>query len=204
MGLRTIKRGCDYWLKAAGYALRPDRDGKPLPHLFKRRIILGYAAKYGIRTFVETGTYMGDMVACVRRAFGEIHSIELSDDLHKQAMRRFSRSKNVHLHCGDSGAIIQQVLDSLSGRTLFWLDAHYSGGITARTATDTPIAAELVRVFRHPIRDHVILIDDARLFVGKDSYPTIEQVRELIAQEHAPYELTVDSDIIRLVPRSAV
>ena len=51
------------------------RKGKPVPapHPVKQRIVKEYAARYGSRTFVETGTYKGDMVYAVRRAFDWIY-----------------------------------------------------------------------------------------------------------------------------------
>ncbi len=46
------------WLKA----------GKPLPppHRYKQRIVIDYARRFNLRSFVETGTYHGAMTWAVR------------------------------------------------------------------------------------------------------------------------------------------
>ena len=71
-------------------------------------------------------------------------------------------------------------------------------GITAKADIDTPIVEELKAVFQHPIKNHVILIDDARLFVGADDYPTIEGLKEIVKNEAQDKNLVVDCDIIQI------
>jgi protein-L-isoaspartate O-methyltransferase len=61
------------------------------PHPIKQQAIRKYAAKYGVRVLVETGTYYGDMVAAMLHDFDLIYSIELSPALHARAQRRFRR-----------------------------------------------------------------------------------------------------------------
>ncbi len=170
------------------------------PHGTKRRILNDYAARYGLRTLVETGTFLGDMVERMRGTFAQVHSIELSETLHRRAQARFAGVSNVHLHQGDSAAVLPALLSTQHAPCLFWLDAHYSGGPTARAAIDTPIMAELTLIFSHPVRTHVILVDDARLFVGADGYPTIGELRDFVGRTRPDYELSVQEDIIRLVP----
>jgi hypothetical protein len=67
---------------------------------------------------------------------------------------------------------------------LFYLDGHYSGGITARAAKDTPIYEELSHIFEHDPR-HVIVIDDARCFGRDPDYPSLHELREFIPLEAA-------------------
>ena len=173
------------------------------PHGTKRRILSEYAARHGIRTLVETGTFMGDMVERMRRTFAQVHSIELSESLNIRARTRFAGVSNVHLHQGDSAAVLPALLATQTAPCLFWLDAHYSGGPTARAAIDTPIMAELTFILTHAVPNHVILVDDARLFVGADGYPTLEELRDFVHTMRPDYEMTVKDDIIRLVPGGA-
>lgn len=172
------------------------------PHGTKRRILTEFASRNGTRTLVETGTFMGDMVERMRRSFAEVHSIELSESLYQRAKARFAGVSNVHIHQGDSAAVLPGVLATLTGPCLFWLDAHYSGGPTARAAIDTPIMEELRLIFSHAVRTHVILVDDARLFVGADGYPTLATLRDFVHTMRPDFEMTVKEDIIRLVPVS--
>ena len=52
----------------------------------------------------------------------------------------------------------------------------------------------------HPIKTHVILIDDARDFTGRDGYPRLSS---LLAHfdDHPHYAASGSADIIRIVPR---
>ena len=99
-------------------------------------------------------------------------------------MARFKKNKQVHILEGDSAQKLSVVLGRLSHPALFWLDAHYSGGDTAKGENETPIQKELHDIFQNPLKDFVILIDDARLFVGQNGYPTLAQVKEFVS----PYE----------------
>jgi hypothetical protein len=53
-------------------------------------------------------------------------------------------------------------------------------------------------IVSHPVAGHVILIDDAREFVGTRDYPTVEQVRQLVAQKHPGAAVEIIDDIIRI------
>ena len=168
------------------------------PHILKQRIVKEYADRYSIRTFVETGTYLGDMVAATRGKFDKIVSIELDVTLWKTAKEKFASYEHISILQGDSSTILPSVVASISEPCLFWLDAHYSGGTTARGETETPIMKELHTVLDREGAGDVILVDDARLFVGKDDYPTVEQVRNLVAETRPDMSLESKDDIIRI------
>jgi len=51
--------------------------------------------------------------------------------------------------------------------------------------------------FSGKIKNHILLIDDARCFVGENSYPTIEELRAYVLKYNNLYKMTVDCDIIR-------
>lgn len=190
-----------YWWEGARDRLGLYRGAAPTPHVVKRRVVREYAARYGTPYFVETGTYLGDMTAAMLRRFERLYSIELSAALHEKAVARFGRHENVRILQGDSAAQLDSILPHCDRPTLFWLDAHWSGGNTARGEIDTPIVSELDAIFRGAKHDPIILVDDARCFVGVDSYPTIDELRARVAQWRSDYDLTVERDIIRIVPR---
>jgi hypothetical protein len=101
---------------------------------------------------------------------------------------------------GDSGKVIARVMQEVSQPVLFWLDAHYSGGITARGELDSPIFVELDAILTHPIQNHVILSDDAHDFTGKGGYPTVPQLREYLMGKQPNFIMEVRHDIIRITP----
>ena len=183
--------------------LASGRPAGAVPHVVKQQCILDYARSAGIRVLVETGTYLGSMVYAMRRRFDRIFSIELSADLFELARRRFRSDPHIRLFQGDSGSVLPEVLKQLDEPAVFWLDGHYSGGITARTMEDTPILQELQHIFAHRQKGHVILIDDAREFVGANGYPTLEMLRDFVAQRGMGRTMEVRDDIIRITPASA-
>ena len=172
----------------------------PAPHAVKMRVVRSYLRKYRLGTFIETGTYRGDTLMLLAAEGVDCVSVELSQELHRLASRLFARRGNIKLVQGDSGEVIPRLLETLDKAALFWLDGHYSGGSTAKGLQDSPIAAELRAIFGHGIGGHVILIDDARCFTGRDGYPHLDHLLAEIREE-GKYLAEVSTDIIRLIPR---
>jgi hypothetical protein len=58
-----------------------------------------------------------------------------------------------------------------------WLDAHYSGGITAGEQDKCPVIAEInsIDMVRQSINT-IVLIDDARGFLGQNEWPYLSDV----------------------------
>jgi len=93
--------------------------------------------------------------------------------------------------------------DNIALSGLFWLDAHWSGGSTAKGELETPIMQEIECILAHPLSArHVLLIDDARCFVGQNDYPSLETLRKRILAAHADWLFEVQNDIIRTHARS--
>lgn len=177
----------------------------PPPHIVKQMVLREYSRRFGIRVLVETGTYRGDMVAAMRPHFHKIYSVELGRDLYESAVLRFRGVRNVEIIHGDSGIEIKRVLDQLSEPALFWLDGHYSAGITARGDADTPIFEELTHLLTSRDIGHVILIDDARCFGTDPTYPSIESLKSFVLAKRPNVEICIEHDSIRITPkRSAV
>ena len=186
----SIKKSHRRWL----------RKGKPapVPHDVKQMAVKTFAQKYAIRVFIETGTYLGDMVAAVNNDFDRIYSIELNEDLFKQAVKRFAGYKHITIVHGDSSQVMPEILRPINIPCLFWLDSHYSAGINAREEKETPIWKEMRYICEHPINNHVILIDDASLFIGKNDYPEIGSLQRFVNNRFPGYISDVHDDIIRI------
>jgi hypothetical protein len=144
------------------------------------------------------------MIAAVQDHFDRIVSIELDPAWHARAIARFGHRPHITLLQGDSGVRLAEVLATLSGPALFWLDAHYSGPITARGALDSPIIAELAAIRAHPAAGHVVLIDDMRDFNGTAGYPTVDDLTRWIGEVDRGATVRVRDDILRWYrPRDA-
>ncbi len=79
------------------------------------------------------------------------------------------------------------------------MDGHYSAGTTAKGEKDCPIFEELNAILDSKNFNHILLIDDARCFIGKGDYPTIDQLTEYIKSKNEDYKVEVKHDIIRYV-----
>lgn len=173
--------------------------GEP-PTLIKQKTVKEYAYLFNIDTLIETGTYIGQMVSATKDAFKEIFSIELDNKLFERAKKKFAHYPHIHIIHGNSGKILPEILASLKKPCLFWLDAHYSSGITAKADVETPIKEELKAILSHSIQNHVILIDDAHHFIGKNNYPTIKWLKDYILKHHSGWIFEIKNNIIRIHP----
>jgi hypothetical protein len=171
------------------------------PPPVKRKIIRSYLQHHGLKVFIETGTHLGDTLADIASdAAVQAISIELADNYYQAAAYRFAKYKNVELLHGDSGLLMAQVVGKLRSPALFWLDGHYSGGMTAKGDLETPVSAELQSILASPITGHVILIDDVRCFDGTRDYPHLDEFLAFIRAD-GRYRCEVSTDILRLTPR---
>jgi hypothetical protein len=177
------------------------RSGSPVPppHLYKQKLLTSYASRYRLSTLVETGTYLGDMVFSLRKRFKDIISIELSSELCVRAQQRLREFPHVSIIEGDSSEVLPGILNGLKVPTLFWLDGHYSAGNTALGERETPVSAEVEAILNHPVKGHVILIDDARNFDGTHDYPTLASLRDYVHRALPKANFNVEDDIIRIV-----
>jgi hypothetical protein len=200
------------WLKMI---LRTNRDNStitkwvrsgcpvPPPHIIKQLTIKEYQGKFGIEIFIETGTYLGAMVESVKDTFRKIYSIELSHQLYKMAKIKFRDCNQISLIQGDSGKMLPQILEEIRDTNLpaiFWLDGHYSYGITARGDSDCPVLEELDVIFKFSNQKNIILIDDARCFSGSGDYPSIPDLKDFLLKRNPDIQIEVKNDIIRLTP----
>lgn len=116
-------------------------------------------------TFIETGSLHGEGInKALEAGYKEVYSIELSPHFYQYCSQRFKDNPKVHVHLGDSGAILKEILQKINEPVVFWLDSHYSRFGTALGDSSTPILRELEAIAAHPIKSHTILIDDVRLF----------------------------------------
>ncbi|MHB8336252.1 MAG: hypothetical protein ACYC6P_01125 [Ignavibacteriaceae bacterium] len=177
------------------------QDGKPLPppHIAKQKVIEEFGKKYNLKTLIETGTFLGDMVYSQRNNFSKLVSIELDEVFYKDAKQKLKRVTNIEILKGDSGIVLKEITPVLNEPCLFWLDGHYSAGFTARGDLETPIISELNTIFSLK-ENHIVLIDDARCFTGENDYPTIEFIQNFITNKRADYRMEIKDDVIRLHP----
>lgn len=119
--------------------------------------------KYLNPVFIETGSLVGDAIQhALNAGFETVYSIELSKALYNICIERFKDNDNVHFIHGDSSKELERLLNMIKEPVTFWLDAHDSGGGTARGEVESPLMQELEIIGKHFIKTHTLIIDDLR------------------------------------------
>ncbi len=203
--MKTIKQTSLYiafrkWKRERRANKKYKKYGGADPHHIKQQTIINFAEKFNINILVETGTYLGEMVEAMKPHFEKIYSIELSKELYQKAKNKFKDEKNIKIIQGDSGIELGKLLKEINQPVLFWLDGHYSEGITAQGDKDTPIYEELTHIFNANLNTAVIIIDDARCFGSDPAYPSIQELSDFVKTHSPDVNIEVKGDSIRITP----
>ena len=177
--------------------------GKPVrsPHLLKQRTVREYGEKYGLRILIETGTYYGEMISAVKNSFDRIYSVEFDPALAQRAVRVFARDPKVQILEGDSQQVLPALLKSLAQPALFWLDAGYYGWEGLKS-DKRRLSVELEAILDHPVKGHVILMDDAHGLDGKNGALTVPELKSRVDSQFPGRHVEVKYDILRITPPS--
>ncbi len=145
---------------------------------------------FEIQAGIETGTYLGETTAELAQILPTVHSIEISPTSHLQAKRNLDElnlSDKVSLHLGNSPEVLGQILGSIDGPILFYLDAHWQ--------KYWPLQDELKAIAKLRKGKDVIVIHD--FFVpgsglGYDSYlrvnfPALKILEKVIRHTFGPH-----------------
>lgn len=167
------------------------------PQFIKEALFLKYGIKNAV--WVETGTYRGTTTKFLAEHFPAVHSLEPEPELYEQAVEKFT-GQNVNLYKGTSEEIMPDLLPKLQGNVNFWLDGHYSAGITYRGHQDCPVEDELEAISGNlsNFGKVLVMIDDVRCFLPENEelygYPSIHRLIDW-AQEHK-FFWRIEHDII--------
>lgn len=160
----------------------------------KQALLRGFAGTH--RVLFETGTADGDTTAALADDFDRVITVEIDDKRYLICAEKFLFDPKVSLIHGESSYVIEMIVPSLRQPTLFWLDAHRSGGEEVELPFETPVQHELWHIMNSATvtgLDHLIVVDDARLFGMARGYPTPLILMELAAQFN--YEVESNRDV---------
>ena len=142
---------------------------------------------------IESGTFKGEFTERARKWYKRVHTIEVVPDFFHTAQAKFEGT-NVICHLGDSPIVIQKLLTVIDEPVTFWLDAHYQGG-RQPSGTEKPLLRELAAIAGHHIKDHMIMIDDVRLFHLYDT--SVEEVRTVLLAINPDYKIVFGDGVIK-------
>jgi hypothetical protein len=155
--------------------------------------------------FVETGTYQGGSCFWAASIIKNVFTIEIDAEISKNTAARLDCPENIKFFIGDSRFVLPEIVNSVSGRTLFWLDGHWCPGAGGKE-NECPILEEINAIKTLP--DAVIFIDDARLFMGPPTYhhdaahwPRIDTIFAELKACFPNHSTTIQDDVIMCFPQ---
>lgn len=129
---------------------------------FLKESLAGLVEKYGVKTIIETGTYMADSTFEFEKMVDTVYTIEVNETYFYSAKRRAEANKSsVNFLLGSSPEAIKGICSSnlLKKPILFFLDAHWYGY--------NPLLDELKTIAECGLKDSIIVIHDFKV-PGKD------------------------------------
>src|SRR4051794_14695664 len=96
------------------------RSGPPID------LILQLQREFGLKEFVETGTFRGKTAVWASAHFQHVFTIEASKEIFDTMHARAAGHANIEFLFGNSRDVLGQIIPRLSGPAVFWLDGHWS------------------------------------------------------------------------------
>jgi len=162
----------------------------------------------GLRRAVETGTYRGLTARSLASVFGEVVTVELSEELFRSATEALRDVPQVRLVQGHSVTRLTELRDA-AVPTLYFLDGHWSGGSTEGVDDECPVLEEIAAIGPgHPA--DCFVIDDARLFTSPpppphrpEQWPSLLEVIDALRAQHPDHLITLLADQVLAAPAVA-
>jgi len=172
-------------------------------------LLLELQRKFGINTFIETGTFKGKTAHWASAYFREVITIESSQRLHSDAIQRYGGISNIRFLLGTSCERLKEIVLTKKEPCVFWLDSHWCEGITEGETYQCPLIEEIDIINRSEFENY-LLIDDARFFLSPPpppnlpcQWPDISTVIGRLNSTASPRFIAIAEDVIIGVPMSA-
>lgn len=172
-------------------------------------LVSAIIVKVDVPVLIELGSAGGESIKKVAKLFKECHTVEIVEE---RCMPDYSL-KNVWWHTCSSVEILPAIIENLikekqSGvprYAMFFIDSHYSGDVEIK-GEECPLMEELEIISGYN-EDAILIIDDARLFLGHPPFPldprkwpSIQEIFALLNEKFPNNVNTICDDYILSFP----
>jgi hypothetical protein len=171
-----------------------------------KSLVLKFLEFKPIDNFIETGTFQGGTTFWAAGYFNKVYTIEIDESLSKTTASRPDCPPNIDFLVGDSKVVLPELMQrGVAGSCLFWLDGHWCSGGGGKDE-ECPLLDELAAI--QSKQDSIIMIDDARCFLGPlpaphdaAHWPRIDEVFKKISELFPSHSFTILDDVIIVLPQ---
>jgi hypothetical protein len=175
-------------------------------------LVLALRDHFKLRLFLELGTYKAGTALWAAEHFERVITIEgYRPRFEKTYAANKDKFANLQFVFGDTRTTLPGILAEINEPVLIWADSHWCGEgaqDSHERGDECPLMIELETINAHPYAaQHVILVDDARLFTAPPPYPhdpaqwpDIEEVKNELKK--FPRYIVIQDDVIVAVPRA--
>ena len=110
---------------------------------------------FDLKTFIETGTFLGKTAVWASNHFEKVSTIELSKKLYEETAGQYGNIQNIDFLFGDSRSLLAHIIPRIKNSAIFWLDGLWCGGDSYGDKDQCPLLAEIYEInkssFNRPV-----------------------------------------------------
>ncbi len=191
-------------VKKVRTTLFPDQPEMPCAE--KHKVFIQYKDTYRLNVLIEMQHGGNNIADELRKGFRQLYTIQYAADEINVVATASIKGRQTTVQEGSISKVLKDTVEALQEPALIWLDGScHSNAENADTSKEDSDSTgfgmydELDSLLTSS-QMNVICINDARLFKGKNGYPSVEQIEDIVRNSRRPYMIFVREDMIHILP----